>query len=173
MADNKFFICQKLRISLGIEFIFKAEPRMSLKTSARRKVHWNQWELNWKAIRRKPSVSIAELLAVLSWMPTHGVGGWQERCGKAKTGAPMLTRKLCEEREFFKNIRLEVLESAGIEYGKSLLLISFPNRNRELYTGSSHLPIGSGTNKLRWEQLYSHLLLLRNTRRPGRRTVSF
>ena len=25
MADNKFFICQKLRISLGIEFIFKDE----------------------------------------------------------------------------------------------------------------------------------------------------
>ena len=109
-------------------------------------------------------------------MPTHGVGGWQERCGKAETGAPMSTRKLCEEREFFKNIRFEVLESAGIEYGKSLLLISFPNRNRELYAGSSHLPIGSaasGTNKLWWEQLYSHLLVLRNTRRPGRRTVSF
>ena len=106
-------------------------------------------------------------------MPTHGVGGQQERCGKAETGAPMSTRKLCEEREFFKNIRFEVLESAGIEYGKSLLLISFPNRNRELYAGSSHLPIGSGTNKLWWEQLYSHLLVLRNTRRPGRRTVSF
>ena len=47
----------------------------------------------------------------------------------------MSTRNLCEEREFFTNIRFEAVESAGIEFKKSPLLTSFLNRNSKLDTG--------------------------------------
>ena len=47
----------------------------------------------------------------------------------------MPTRNLGEDRELLKNMRLEVVELAGIEFRKSPQLTSFPNRNRVLHTG--------------------------------------
>jgi len=48
---------------------------------------------------------------------------------------------------FFRNIRLEGEESAGIEWITSPPLTSFPTRNRELYTDWLLLPNGDDTNR--------------------------
>ena len=50
----------------------------------------------------------------------------------------------------------------GNQFKKPPPLTSFPNGYRVLYTGKPRLPIGGDTNKLWWNQIYFHLLVLRN-----------